>query len=89
MIIDDFIPRPEGNEVTLHTRLPGELTIAAEIILAVGQHAELYVFPQLNRQRNTIEQHLPDPTCVFAGDIVEGDKTVVWRKLAKPGRFII
>ena len=73
----------EGNKVTFrHVRLPGELTIAADkIILAVGQHAELAAFSALEPQRNTIEtQHYQtrDPQVFAAGDIVEGDKTVVY-----------
>ena len=83
-IIDGFTPvAVEGNKVTFkHVRLPGELTIAADkIILAVGQHAELAVFSALEPQRNTIEtQHYQtrDPQVFAAGDIVEGDKTVVY-----------
>ena len=65
-----------------HVRLPGELTIAADkIILAVGQHAKLAAFSALEPQRNTIEtQHYQtrDPQVFAAGDIVEGDKTVVY-----------
>ncbi|HAN9259587.1 TPA: FAD-dependent oxidoreductase [Escherichia coli] len=83
-IIDGFTPvAVEGNKVTFkHVRLPGELTIAADkIILAVGQHAELAAFSALEPQRNTIEtQHYQtrDPQVFAAGDIVEGDKTVVY-----------
>ena len=83
-IIDGFTPvAVEGNKVTFkHVRLPGELTMAADkIILAVGQHARLDAFAELEPQRNTIEtQHYQtrDPQVFAAGDIVEGDKTVVY-----------
>ena len=57
-IIDGFTPvAVEGNKVTFkHVRLPGELTMAADkIILAVGQHARLDAFAELEPQRNTIK----------------------------------
>lgn len=53
------------NKVTFkHVRLPGELTMAADkIILAVGQHARLDAFAELEPQRNTIEtQHYQTAT---------------------------
>ncbi|STE85127.1 putative oxidoreductase [Escherichia coli] len=73
----------EGNKVTFkHVRLPGELTMAADkIILAVGQHARLDAFAELEPQRNTIKTQnyqTRDPQVFAAGDIVEGDKTVVY-----------
>ena len=58
-----------------------EILAADKIILAVGQHAELAAFSALEPQRNTIEtQHYQtrDPQVFAAGDIVEGDKTVVY-----------
>ncbi len=69
----------EGNKVTFkHVRLPGELTMAADkIILAVGQHARLDAFAELEPQRNTINTQnyqTRDPQVFAAGDIVEGDK---------------
>ena len=83
-IIDGFTPvAVDGNKVTFkHVRLPGELTMAADkIILAIGQHAELTAFATLEPQRNTIETknyQTRDPQLFAAGDIVEGDKTVVY-----------
>ncbi|EFK6674835.1 NAD(P)-dependent oxidoreductase [Escherichia coli] len=83
-IIDGFTPvAVEGNKVTFkHVRLPGELTMAADkIILAVGQHARLDAFAELEPQRNTINTQnyqTRDPQVFAAGDIVEGDKTVVY-----------
>ncbi|MFU0929791.1 FAD-dependent oxidoreductase [Kluyvera cryocrescens] len=83
-IIDGFTPTAAvGNKVTFkHVRLPGELTLTAEqIILAVGQHAELEAFAGIQVQRNTVEtQHYQtaDPAVFAAGDIVQGDKTVVY-----------
>lgn len=83
-IIDGFTPASaNGNTVTFkHVRLPGELTLTAEkIILAVGQHAELEVFAGIHVQRNTVETHdyqTADPALFAAGDIVQGDKTVVY-----------
>ena len=83
-IIDGFTPvAVEGNKVTFkHVRLPGELTMAADkIILAVGQHARLDAFAELEPQRNTIKTQnyqTRDPQVFAAGDIVEGDKTVVY-----------
>jgi dihydropyrimidine dehydrogenase (NAD+) subunit PreT len=72
-----------GNRVTFkHVRLPGELTLEAEqIILAVGQHAQLDNFAALKPQRNLIDTHnyqTADPALFAAGDIVKGDKTVVY-----------
>lgn len=83
-IIDGFTPvAVEGNKVTFkHVRLSGELTMAADkIILAVGQHARLDAFAELEPQRNTIKTQnyqTRDPQVFAAGDIVEGDKTVVY-----------
>ena len=83
-IIDGFTPvAVEGNKVTFkHVRLPGELTMVADkIILAVGQHARLDAFAKLEPQRNTIKTQnyqTRDPQVFAAGDIVEGDKTVVY-----------
>lgn len=83
-IIDGFTPvEVDGNKVTFkHVRLAGELTMEAEkIILAVGQHAGLSAFAPLNPQRNTIETdnyQTRDPQLFAAGDVVEGDKTVVY-----------
>lgn len=73
----------EGNKVTFkHVRLPGELTMAADkIILAVGQYARLDAFAELEPQRNTINTQnyqTRDSQVFAAGDIVEGDKTVVY-----------
>ncbi|ADO47818.1 NAD(P)-dependent oxidoreductase [[Enterobacter] lignolyticus] len=83
-IIDGFTPiAVTGNKVTFrHVRLPGELTLAAgHIILAVGQRAGLEAFPDITSQRNTVEtQHYQttDPVLFAAGDIIQGDKTVVY-----------
>ncbi|MFV2738849.1 NAD-dependent dihydropyrimidine dehydrogenase subunit PreT, partial [Escherichia coli] len=77
-IIDGFTPvAVEGNKVTFkHVRLSGELTMAADkIILAVGQHARLDAFAELEPQRNTIKTQnyqTRDPQVFAAGDIVEG-----------------
>ena len=61
---------------------------ADKIILAVGQHDRLeYIdelcdaFAELEPQRNTIKTQnyqTRDPQVFAAGDIVEGDKTVVY-----------
>ncbi len=83
-IIDGFTPvAVEGNKVMFkHVRLSGESTMAADkIILAVGQHARLDAFAELEPQRNTIKTQnyqTRDPQVFAAGDIVEGDKTVVY-----------
>ena len=50
---------------------------ADKIILAVGQHARLDAFAELEPQRNTIKTQnyqTRDPQVFAAGDIVEGDK---------------
>ena len=83
-IIDGFTPiAVAGHSVTFqHVSLPGELKLHAEkIILAVGQHAQFTAFNHLNVQRNTVETtdyQKSDPTLFAAGDIVQGDKTVVY-----------
>ncbi|HGY3714884.1 NAD(P)-dependent oxidoreductase [Citrobacter sp. Res13-Sevr-PEB04-36] len=83
-IIDGFTPvAVAGNKVTFkHVRQPGELSLETEhIILAVGQHAQLAAFSALNPQRNLITTHhyqTDDPALFAAGDIVKGDKTVVY-----------
>lgn len=54
---------------------------AEHIILAVGQHAQLDNFATLKPQRNLINTQnyqTADPVLFAAGDIVEGDKTVVY-----------
>ena len=63
---------------------------ADKIILAVGQHARLDAFCELEPQRNTIKNTKlsdpGDPKSFAAGDIVEGDKTVVYApKLSRRG----
>lgn len=83
-IIDGFTPiAAAGNKVTFkHVRLPGELTLMAEqIILAVGQQAELEAFAGIQAQHNTVATHdyqTSDPALFAAGDIIQGDKTVVY-----------
>lgn len=83
-IISGFAPvTVDSNKVTFkRVLLPGELTMTVDkIFLAVGQHAELDAFAALNPQRNTIETQnyqTRDPQVFAAGDIVEGDKTVVY-----------
>ncbi|BBR59618.1 MULTISPECIES: NAD(P)-dependent oxidoreductase [Enterobacteriaceae] len=83
-IIDGFTPvAVTGNNVTFqHVRLPGELTLTAErIYLAVGQRAELEAFAGIQAQRNIVETRnyqTRDPQLFAAGDIVKGDKTVVY-----------
>lgn len=83
-IIDGFTPvAVSGNKVTFHhVRHSGELTLEAEnIILAVGQHARLDAFAEIKAQRNIIDTHnyqTDDPAIFAAGDIVKGDKTVVY-----------
>lgn len=83
-IIDGFTPTAvDGNKVTFrHVRLSGELSLTAEkIILAVGQHAELEAFSGIRVQRNTVDtRHYQTtvPGLFAAGDIVQGDKTVVY-----------
>lgn len=83
-IIDGFTPvAVNGNKVTFHhVRHSGELTLEAEnIILAVGQHARLDTFVEIKAQHNIIDTHnyqTDDPAIFAAGDIVKGDKTVVY-----------
>ncbi|EAA3808308.1 dihydropyrimidine dehydrogenase, partial [Salmonella enterica subsp. enterica] len=83
-IIDGFTPvAVSGNKVTFHhVRHSGELTLEAEnIILAVGQHARLDTFAEIKAQHNIIDTHnyqTDDPAIFAAGDIVKGDKTVVY-----------
>lgn len=65
-----------------HVRHSGELTLEAErIILAVGQHARLDAFADIKAQHNIINNHdyqTADPALFAAGDIVKGDKAVVY-----------
>lgn len=83
-IIDGFTPVDVAdNKVTFkHVRLPGVLTLEAEhIILAVGQQAQLDAFGALQPSCNKIETkgyQTSDPVIFAAGDIIEGDKTVVY-----------
>ncbi len=84
-IIHGFTPvaAVEGNKVTFkHVRLSGELTMVADkIILAVGQHARLDAFAELEPQRNTIKTQnyqTRDPQSFCRWRIAEGDKTVVY-----------
>ncbi|EBX5888824.1 NAD(P)-dependent oxidoreductase [Salmonella enterica subsp. enterica] len=83
-IIDGFTPvAVSENTVTFkHVRLPGELTLEAEwIILAVGQHAQPEAFAGLKPQHGLIGTHdyqTVDPAIFAAGDIIKGDKTVVY-----------
>ncbi|WP_033135028.1 FAD-dependent oxidoreductase [Aeromonas finlandensis] len=83
-IIDGFTPIDvAGNKVTFkHARLPGALTLEAEhIILAVGQQAHLDAFTAVQPQRNHIDTQgyqTADPVIFAAGDIIKGDKTVVY-----------
>lgn len=83
-IIDGFTPiAATGNKVTFkHVRLPGELTLMTEqIILAVGQQAELEEFAGIQLQHNTVatrDYQTSDPSLFAAGDVIQGDKTVVY-----------
>lgn len=83
-IIDGFTPiSATGNKVTFkHVRLPGELTLMTEqIILAVGQQAELEEFAGIQLQHNTVatrDYQTSDPSLFAAGDVIQGDKTVVY-----------
>ncbi len=83
-IIDGFTPiAATGNKVTFkHVRLPGELTLMTEqIILAVGQQAELEEFAGIQLQHNTVatrDYQTSDPSLFAAGDVMQGDKTVVY-----------
>lgn len=83
-IIDGFTPiAATGNKVNFkHVRLPGELTLMTEqIILAVGQQAELEEFAGIQLQHNTVatrDYQTSDPSLFAAGDVIQGDKTVVY-----------
>ena len=83
-IIDGFTPiAATGNKVTFkHVRLPGELTLMTEqIILAVGQQAELEEFAGIQLQHNTVatrDYQTSAPSLFAAGDVIQGDKTVVY-----------
>lgn len=83
-IIDGFTPiAATGNKVTFkHVRLPGELTLMTEqIILAVGQQAQLEEFAGIQLQHNTVATRgyqTSDPSLFAAGDVIQGDKTVVY-----------
>lgn len=83
-IIDGFTPiAATGNKVTFkHVRLPGELTLMTEqIILAVGQQAQLEEFAGIQLQHNTVatrDYQTSDPSLFAAGDVIQGDKTVVY-----------
>lgn len=83
-IIDGFTPvAATGHSVNFqHVHSAGELTLHAEkIILAVGQHPQLAAFDGLKQQRNTVETtdyQTSDPMIFAAGDIVKGNKTVVY-----------
>lgn len=83
-IIDGFTPiAATGNKVTFkHVRLPGELTLMTEqIILAVGQQAQLEEFAGIQLQHNTVatrDYQTSDPSLFAAGDVIQGDKTVAY-----------
>lgn len=83
-ILDGFTPIAiDGNAVTFeHTMINSQLTIQAEkIILAIGQYSQLDQVTDVNHQHGIVQtQHYQtsDPKVFAAGDIVEGDKTVVY-----------
>lgn len=83
-IIDGFTPvQVKDNEVTFeHVRQKNRLSVVAEkIILAVGQRAQLDGFAPVTHERNIVQTkqyQTNDPQVFAAGDIVQGDKTVVY-----------
>lgn len=83
-IIDGFTPvEVNENSVTFeHISINSRLTIQAEkIILAIGQHSKLADVTDVKHDHGIIETtnyQTSDPQIFAAGDIVEGDKTVVY-----------
>ncbi|WP_267201446.1 FAD-dependent oxidoreductase [Limosilactobacillus kribbianus] len=84
-IIDGYAPQEvHQNRVTFkHRKINGELTITTDkIILAVGQKVDATGL-DIDIQHNEIpfrdaRYHTKDPQVFAAGDIVDGDKTVVF-----------
>lgn len=83
-ILDGFSPiAVEGNAVTFeHVLMNSKLTIQADkIILAIGQYSKLDQITNVEHQHGIIQTRdyqTTDPKIFAAGDIVEGDKTVVY-----------
>ncbi len=83
-IIDGYTPENiEGNVVTFkHVQIPGKLTIQADaILLACGQHSSVENWPSFsaNRGEFVVENGQLGQSKLFAaGDIVPGDKSVVY-----------
>ena len=83
-IIDGFTPvAVTDNKVTFeHVTLKSELTIVADvIILAVGQFSKLEAFATVDNNRGIVQTRhyqTSDAQVFAAGDIVDGDKTVVY-----------
>lgn len=83
-VIDGYTPeKVEGNVVTFkHVKIPGKLTIQADaILLACGQHSSVENWPSLtaNRGEFVVENGQLGQSKLFAaGDIVPGDKSVVY-----------
>lgn len=83
-IMDGYTPvSVKDNQVTFtHTILQSELTISAEkIILAIGQYSKLDEVTSVQHQNGIVatqNYQTSDPKVFAAGDIVEGDKTVVY-----------
>lgn len=83
-IVDGFTPVSvnAGEVVFEHLKLKGRLSLRADkIILAVGQKAKLDGFDTVNHQRGIVDTNkyqTSDAQVFAAGDIVQGDKTVVY-----------
>lgn len=82
-IIDGYVPvsAEGGSLVFRHRRIDGELRLKADkVILAVGQIPDLNgLGPDLKPgQKDFPDCRTDDPKVFLTGDIVAGDKTVVW-----------
>ena len=82
-IIDGYVPvsAEGGSLVFRHRRIDGELRLKADkVILAVGQLPDLSgLVPELKPgQKDFPDCRTDDPKVFLTGDIVAGDKTVVW-----------
>lgn len=83
-IFDGYAPTAvQGNRVTFkHSKLGSEMTLVADkIIVAVGQFSKLEPFQTVSNEHGIVQTNTyqtSDPQVFAAGDIIKGDKTVVF-----------
>lgn len=83
-IFDGFTPIDvKGNVVTFeHVRQKANLRMTADkIILAIGQHSQLDSYTSVEAEKGIVKTHYyqtSDPKVFAAGDIIQGDKMVVY-----------